>query len=579
MYTWSLEKLYQDFDATFEKDLKTLDSKLDDLAVITKNLKGKEDLEDWIRFNQELQGLVRNLGGFTSLRMSTNVNDQEAQKYYGQLMNIFSKSAGPAAAFSKWIYSVKDEFKDWVNESDLIKEHEFILQEDIHNAKYTLDEAVEVAISRMQINASNNWTQLQSHLTSNTTIEFRGETHTMTSLRNLAYDKDPEVRKDAYKKELELYKTMEDSIAYSLNSIKGQVIHTNDMRGYDSPLSETLDQSRLSKASLDALVQAIENNLPNFRRYYKHKAKLFGHEAGLPWYDLFATHDVKNAKDYTIEDSQALILENFRSFSDDLADMAQSAFDDAWIDYLPKEGKRGGAFCSNLPQIKESRVMLNFGGSISDVVTMAHELGHAYHGLMIQDNSMLNTGYSMPVAETASTFCENIVFNASLKNASDDEKIMLIENTLQDVTQITVDILSRYKFESEVFERRQSEFLDSKALQDIMIQAQKDSYGDGLSTYHPYMWACKGHYYSAGRNFYNFPYAFGGLFALGLYSQYQQEGASFVDKYRTLLKKTPIASCEDVAKVADVDITDVAFWESSIGLINDMIDQYIALTS
>ena len=223
--------------------------------------------------------------------------------------------------------------------------------------------------------------------------------------------------------------------------------------------------------------------------------------------------------------------------------------------------------------------MLNFGGSISDVVTMAHELGHAYHGLMIQDNSMLNTGYSMPVAETASTFCENIVFNASLKNASDDEKIMLIENTLQDVTQITVDILSRYKFESEVFERRQSEFLDSKALQDIMTQAQKDTYGDGLSTYHPYMWACKGHYYSAGRNFYNFPYAFGGLFALGLYSQYQQEGASFVDKYRTLLKKTPIASCEDVAKVADVDITDVAFWESSIGLINDMIVQYIALKS
>ena len=467
----------------------------------------------------------------------------------------------------------------WVEESELIKEHAFILQEEIDGAAHTLNEDVEVAISRMRINASNNWSQLQSHLTSNTTIEFRGEKHTMTSLRNLAYDSDPAVRAEAYEKELELYTKIEDSVAYSLNSIKGEVLHTNQMRGYNSPLAATLDQSRLSKVSLDALVQAIENNLPHFRRYLKHKAKVFGHEGGLPWYDLFATHEVKDSKTYSVEDAQALVLENFRSFSDDLADMAKRSFDEDWIDYLPREGKRGGAFCSNLPQIKESRMMLNFGGSISDVVTMAHELGHAYHGQMLQDNSILNTGYSMPVAETASTFCENILFNASLEGASDDEKIMLIENSLQDVTQITVDILSRYKFETKVFEGRENDFLDSATLQEIMVQAQKDTYGDGLSSYHPYMWLCKGHYYSAGRNFYNFPYAFGGLFALGLYFQYQKEGKSFVEKYRSLLKKTAVASCEDVAKVADVDITDVAFWASSLNQINDLIDQYIELTS
>lgn len=579
MYTWSLDKLYPDFNEAYAADLKVFDSKLDELTSLAETLNGKEDLENWIRFRQELQALSRNLGSFTSLRMATNVNDSQAKKYFGQLMNISSKSARPAALFSKWIYAVRAEFESWLNESELIKEHEFILREEISSAKHTLNEDVEVAISRMRINASSNWSQLQSHLTSNTTIEFRGEKHTMTSLRNLAYDSDPLVRQEAYETELALYKKIEDSIAYSLNSIKGEVIHTNQMRGYASPLSETLEQSRLSKETLDALVYAIENNLPNFRRYLKHKAKVFGHEGGLPWYDLFATHEVKDEKTYTVEDAQDMILDNFRSFSDDLADMAQQAFDENWIDYLPKEGKRGGAFCSNLPQIKESRVMLNFGGSISDVVTMAHELGHAYHGLMIQNNSLLNTGYSMPVAETASTFCENILFNASLSDASDDEKIMLIENSLQDVTQITVDILSRYKFESNVLALRENEFLDSAKLQEIMVQAQKDTYGDGLASYHPYMWACKGHYYSAGRNFYNFPYAFGGLFALGLYAQYQQEGKSFVDKYRTLLKQTTVASCEDVAKVADVDITDVAFWASSIGLVNNLIDQYIELTS
>lgn len=580
MYTWSLTDLYEDFDAKFENDLQTLSTNLDALNTLAESLKDKASLENWLKTNQETQALARSLGGYTMLRMSTDVNDSDAQKYYGQIMNISSKSARPSALFSKWIYSVKDDFKTWVNESDLIKEHEFILQEEIDQAKYSLNEDVESAISRLKINASSAWSQLQSHLTSSATIEYNGETHTMTSLRNLAYDSDPVVRKEAYEKELELYKQIEDSVAYSLNSIKGEVIHTTQLRGYDSPLDETLQQSRLSKETLDALVQAIENNLPSLRRYFKHKAKLLGHENGLPWQDLFAPYEVKNPKTYSVEDSKPLIVDNFKTFSDDLADMAETAFNDRWIDFLPKPGKRGGAFCSNLPQIKQSRVMLNFGGSISDIVTLAHELGHAYHGLMIQDNSILNTGYTMPVAETASTFCENIIFNASLKTATDDEKIMLIENSLQDLTQITVDILSRFKFESEVFERRSEAFLDSKTLQAMMLKAQSETYGDGLDpeTYNPYMWICKGHYYSAGRNFYNFPYAFGGLFALGLFAQYEKEGATFVDKYRNLLKATPTASCEDVAKLADIDTTDVAFWESSIDQIVKRVDQYIELT-
>lgn len=581
MYTWSLNELYHGFNDTFKNDLEKLSTLLDALSTSADALDGKDSLEKWLKDNQTIATLSNNLGSFVSLRLSTNVNDSEAQKYYGQIMNIASKNARPQALFSKWIYKVRNDFKTWVNESDIIKEHEYILQEDINNAAYSLNEDVESAIVRLKINGSSAWTQLQSHLTSNTTIEYKGETHTMTSLRNLAYDKDPVVRKEAYDKELELYTKIEDSVAYALNSIKGEVIQTNTMRGYTSPLQETLLDSRLSEETLNALLGAIENALPDFRRYFKHKGKLLGHENGLPWQDLFAPYEVKETKEYSIEDAKPMIINNFKSFADDLAEMADTAFKDNWIDWEPKAGKRGGAFCANLPQIKESRVMLNYGGSISDIVTLAHELGHAYHGMMLQDNSILNTGYSMPVAETASTFCENIVFNASLKDASDEEKIMLIENVLQDNTQITVDILSRFKFESEVFKRRADDFLDATTLKEIMRQAQADTYGDGLDpeTYNPYMWLCKGHYYSAGRNFYNFPYAFGGLFALGLYAQYQKEGHDFVEKYRNLLKETATASCEDVAKLAGIDTTDIKFWESSIDQIVSLIDQYIALTS
>lgn len=580
MYTWSLKELYNDFDQSFINDLQKLDENLDKISDLAENLSDQSSLEIWLKENQKTQKLARSLASYTSLRMATDANDLDAQKYYGQILNIFSKSAKSNALFSKWIYSVKDKLNNWIESSELIKEHAFILKEEVEHAKYALDEDVEAAISRMRINGSNAWSQLQSHLTSNATIEYNGETHTMTSLRNLAYHKDPQVRKEAYEKELELYKQIEDGVAFALNSIKGEVIQTNQMRGFENPLEETLLNSRLSKASLDALLQAIENNLPNFRKYFKHKAKLLGHEKGLPWEDMFAPHVVENLKEYSVEEAQSMIVDSFATFSDDLATMAKTAFEDNWVDFLPKEGKRGGAFCSNLPQIKQSRILMNFGGSISDIVTLAHELGHAYHGMMLQDNSPLNTGYTMPVAETASTFCENIVFNASLKTASDDEKIMLIENSLQDLTQITVDILSRFKFEDEVIRRREHEFLDTNTLQDIMLQAQKDSYGDGLdeSTYNPYMWVCKGHYYSASNNYYNFPYAFGGLFALGLYAQYEKEGEAFVEKYRQLLKKTTTGSCEEVALMADIDTTDVAFWESSIDLINKRIDQYIELT-
>ena len=353
------------------------------------------------------------------------------------------------------------------------------------------------------------------------------------------------------------------------------------MRGYNNALEETLIDSRLSSNTLDSLVKAIENALPELRRYLKHKAKLMGYTNGLPWYEMFAPVELSNPKKYTIEDSKEIIVESFGSFASDLQDMATQAYDDKWIDFLPREGKVGGAFCYNLPHIKQSRILSNFGGSISDIVTLAHELGHAYHGLMLEDNSILNTDYTMPVAETASTFCENIVFNASLETASDEEKIMLIENSLQDLVQITVDILSRYKFETEVFDKRSHDFLDAAALKKIMTQAQTDTYGDGLdsSTYHPYMWIAKGHYYSAESNFYNFPYAFGGLFALGLYAQFEKEGKDFVPKYRNLLKATASASCEDVAKLANIDTTQVAFWESSLDQIVKRIDQYIELTS
>jgi hypothetical protein len=226
---------------------------------------------------------------------------------------------------------------------------------------------------------------------------------------------------------------------------------------------------------------------------------------------------------------------------------------------------------------KEFRVLTNYDGSMSDIVTLAHELGHGYHNFMIFDNRPLNTGYSMPVAETASTFNENVVMSHAIEHASsDDEKLSLLEGQLSDVTQIICDIYSRFLFESRVVDNRSENFMFADELCKIMLEAQKEAYGDGLDhdVLHPYMWACKGHYYSAGLGFYNFPYAFGGLFARGLYEKYKQEGPAFLEKYNYMLKETPVRSVEDVAKICDIDLTKKEFWLMSLHSYDEAIAEY-----
>ncbi|NMA36745.1 MAG: M3 family oligoendopeptidase, partial [Papillibacter sp.] len=358
--------------------------------------------------------------------------------------------------------------------------------------------------------------------------------------------------------------------------IKLEVLNRCRLKGYESPLQQTLYNAHMKKETLDALLGAMEEYMPKFHEYLRAKARLLGHEGGLPWYDLFAPVGSDNKK-YTTEEARDYLVDLFSDFDDDLANMVKRAFDEAWIDFFPRSGKVGGAFCCSIHTIKQSRVLTNYDGTIGDVVTLAHELGHAYHNLNIFSNRILNTDYSIPVAETASTFNEILVLSAAIK-AEQDVKVKraLIEGQLMDATQIICDIYSRYLFETAVFERRDEEFMFPDQLCEIMTEAQKKAYGDGLDhkVLHPYMWLCKSHYYSGGQSFYNFPYAFGGLFARGLYAKYEREGESFVPLYKKLLNATATMDVEDAAMVAGVDLTDKEFWRQSLQSLAEEIDLF-----
>ena len=510
------------------------------------------------------------------MHTSTDAKDPEPGSYMGRGMALLSGVAEPMAAFNEWAVKLPN-LMELVRGDEFLKDYEFLFANKLDSARYQLPGIAEAVMAKMSMSGGDAWGELQGFLTSTVKVNYRGTVTNLSSIRNLAYDPDPQVRKDAYEAELACYEAIKEPVAHALNAIKLETISDCKLRGYESPLARTLKHNDMKRETLDAMLSAMEEYSPKFWQYLKAKAKALGHEGGLPWYDLFAPMG-KTSTAFTTEQAKEYLLKQFATFDDELTAMVARAFDEAWIDFYPRDGKRGGAFCAGVRQLGESRILTNFDGTFSDVVTLAHELGHAFHNQCIETHRPLNQDYSMPVAETASTFNECVVMNAAIAAATDKaEKLALIESQLQGATQIICDIFSRYRFEAKVFENREQQFMNADALCDFMLDAQKQSYGDGLdhNCLHPYMWVCKSHYY--GPTFYNFPYAFGGLFARGLYAQYEKEGAAFVPKYKKLLYTTPVATAEDTAKVAGIDLTDKQFWRDALQTIADQIDLFCRL--
>ena len=581
---WSLDIFYKGIDdPALEADVKKLEDNIalykSTIASLTPDYPARS-LRAIIDIKENTTVLVRKIAGYCSLRRSANSKDSEVSALMTRIQMLLAGTAKENVAFEKYVGSVED--LDAVLDSDeVLAQYKFYFSEVKASVSHNLSDEAEDVFARLNISGGRAWGDLFSYLTATVEVDYKGEVTTLSAIRGLAESDDKETRKSAYEAEIAAYKKIKDPIAFALNSIKAQVNTEAELRGYENPLAMTLEHSRMKKETLDAMLEAMREYMPKFRKYLRHKAELLGYENGLPWYEIFAPMGKAGGKTFTAEESHAYLVEHFESFAPDLAEMVDEAFKNDWIDFYPRAGKVDGAFCSNLPFLKQSRVLTNFSGSFGSVVTLAHELGHAYHGLMIQDHRPLNTGYTMPVAETASNFNELIIVNDAIAKSEGEEKIQLIESQLQDCTQIIVDIYSRFLFEDEVIRRRKNTFLFAKDLEEIMINAQKEAYGDGLDpdTLHPYMWCCKSHYFSAGLSYYNFPYAFGGLFSRGLYAKYLEEGESFLPKYRALLKATTVESVENVAHIAGIDLTNPDFWRKSLDVIAEKIDEFIAETS
>ncbi len=581
---WDLTRLYNGFsDPAFASDLAAAEALTNQFsqmfAAPAEN--DCEQLCSLIETLNKLQSLTARLRSLVSLTLSTEAENEEALAMNDKMQAFFVRMRQQFSAFSRYVGSLPN-LEDLIAGSELLKEHAFMLRETAEEAKHTINPALEETVLKLRITGSSAWSQLRGTLESTVMVDYEenGEVKQLplAAARNLAYSPDPAVRKRAYEAELAAYPKIEIPMAACLSAMKGEALTMLPVRNYSSLLEQTLEQSRMDKETLDAMLTAMRESFPVFRRYLRAKAKALGHEGGLPFYDLFAPMGSANAS-YTLDQARDVLVEVLGRFSKKMGDHIQQAFDERWIDAYPRQGKRGGAFCSGVHPLGISYVLTNFDGSLSSVSTLAHELGHAYHNRCMNGLSMLNCGYPMPLAETASIFNETLLAAKMLENATEDEQIMLLELELADACQVIVDIMSRYIFETEVVERRKTHALSPRELKEIMLDAQRQTYGDGLDEnyLHPYMWACKSHYYRADLHFYNFPYAFGLLFGKGIFARYMERGEAFVPEYDQLLRATATGNVADVAASVGIDVHSVDFWRSSLAVLAEDVEKFCGL--
>ena len=583
---WDLAPLYPSFASdAFQNDLRTMATELAALKDRYTWSAVTDPAAEMTSYLLDLNALMSRLvllQGYAGLTFQADTADEAAMRYVDQLDMLATELTEPTVKFRRYLTTLAD-LDEYIASSPLLTEHSFLIKDQLDKARYMLSDHEEVLLALLQTTGSSAWSILQSKLTAGLmiTLDVAGEQKTLplSMVRNLAKHESAEVRKSAYLAELKAYENIDESIAAALNCIKGEVLTVAKLRGYPSPLAQSAATARLDMDSLNAMISAMRDKLPAFRKYLRRKGEILGHKNGLPFYDLFAPITASSLK-FTWEEGTAFILRHFASYSPELADYATQVFAGEWVDALPRKGKVGGAFCAGVHPIKESRILMNYTGSFSDVSTLAHELGHGYHNDQVFCESVLNSDYPMPVAETASIFCETIVIDAALKEVADQDKIDILEKSLAGHTQLIVDILSRFIFESNVFTERKEAPLSVTRVKHLMIEAQKEAYGDGLdeNTLHPYMWLCKSHYYSAGFNFYNYPYAFGLLFGKGLYAQYLDGQENFHAAYDQLLNNTTRMPAKEVAATMNIDTTSKDFWLKSLGIIERDIEEFLQLT-
>ena len=557
---WDLESIYPSVTSPlFEDDINAIYQKAEELK--SKSADKNSSILSILSLYDEMADIVENVGSYVYTSFSVNTTDRDVLAAMGKAEKAQTVASDASTVMVHYLSQRTDEFS-----SPELEPYALFLKEVKTEAEHMMSLEEEALANEMLQVSASAWSRLQESVTAS----IHDGDKTLTQLRGLAMDSDRSVRKDAYEREVKILADNKTAIAAALNGVKGTALLLEKRRGWKDPLDRSCNTARISRKALSALIEALEESLPIFRDYLKTKAKLLGLER-LEWYDMFAPVG-DSSMSFTFEEAKALIVDAYSSFSPEVGAFIKNALDSHWVDPEAHEGKIGGAYDIYFPKKKESRVMMNWEGTYDSVSTLAHELGHAYHDSVVKNYPSSQRSYPMTLAETASIFGETVIFQEVLKKADKDQQLSLIEAYVQGACQVCVDILSRFYFERSAFEARKDGEVTADDFSAMMLKAQEDTYGDGLGVKHQYMWAVKGHYYNEGFSFYNYPYAFGQLFALGLFAS-KDSVPDFPKHYKEVLSMTGRFEAKEVAAAAGCDIEDKEFWKKGISVISGYIEK------
>jgi pepF/M3 family oligoendopeptidase len=580
---WNLDSIYTSFDCVeYRRDCGLLKERIADfetlLSTVPQDL-AAEYLLKLINAWEAAGNYAQNLSAYAEAVYTTDTQNERARAEINNIEMIKLPLGKNTVIFRSVLAARREHVLCLARTDSRIEPYAFFLSESIEKSACQMNSEMEDLANDLCRSAGDAWARLHDALSSTAVAVWdadSGERKTVTELRAFANNSDRILRRRAYFAELEAWKALEIPMSAAINGVKGFAITVDKRRGWKTQLQKSIFQSRISEKTLNSLISAIESSIPLFRRYLNCKARLLGIEK-CAFFDLFAPLNVEGAavKHWTWDEAVAFVADCFEKFDPLMANFARSSYSKGWVDAEMRSGKIGGAYCTDFPLAKEARILCNFEGTFASLTTIAHETGHAWHHELIKNLPRALSIYPMTLAETASLFAETLVFEESVRAATASEKLLLIEDSVKDSCQTLIDILSRYYFETELFAQREKKELSAEELCAMMLDAQKKTYGNALDTekLHPYMWMVKVHYYNPALPFYNYPYAFGHLFALSLYAR-GGEDASFARAYRRLLEKTGGCSAEDLAHKAGFDISSEDFWKQGITVIEKRV-QYL----
>ncbi|EHN69649.1 M3 family oligoendopeptidase [Aliivibrio fischeri] len=584
--SWDLSIAFQSLqDPKLKQTISQLEQQIADFPQLDSDATVSQ-LQHAILMKEAITVNLATVASYANCIASVDSANNEAKALVNHMTKLSSVLSQVFSPFlDSIVNSPLEQFEQIISENEELNAHRFLLEEERKLVENRLSVKEEQLLSAMSVDGKNAWGKLYDNITGSMKVTLvladgTEEVMGLSQAASILYGSDTLRREPAWRAIQQGMKQNQESFSAILNALAGWRLTEYQKRSKEKSvhfLEPSLHGSRIEQATLDSMMSVAKKNREVGQKAGRLMAKMFGTEQLTPWDQLASMPPlVGEASNYSFDEAIDIIKDAFSGVSQEMADFVDVMVKNGWIDAAPQETKRLGAYCTKFADSRTPLVFMTWGNSMSDVLTLAHELGHAFHNWVMRDMPLCTTRYPMTLAETASIFAENVVRDALLAKAkTKEDKIEMLWEELSSALALTINIPVRYEFEKAFYEQRSSKELGAEDLSELMRVTWEEWYGNSMSEADSLFWASKLHFSIPEVSFYNYPYLFGYLFSVGVYAQREAKGADFYGDYINLLRDTGTMRAEEVVqKHLQMDLTQETFWQQSLDRVSNQIDEF-----